>query len=166
MSSSANYYAGGTNTLLHRQFSQALFTKVEHSDGSDEGLGSRLWLIATKTCLWGWPRQTLLGHVHVHDHRRGTFLLYWNDERIVVYLKRVGSFLSISYKVTHFYSSQPTSTIVSRLLVNPTTHDWTCPWPSKICPSCEWPICCKNHKSVRWIFMGVKKKKTSRKKST
>ena len=25
-----------------RQFSQALFTKVEHSDRSDEGLGSRL----------------------------------------------------------------------------------------------------------------------------
>ena len=29
--------------------------------------------------------------------------------------------------------------------MNPTTHDWlrlswTCPWPSKICPSCEWPI--------------------------
>ena len=31
-----------TLTRLHRQFSQALFTKVEHSDRSDEGLGSRL----------------------------------------------------------------------------------------------------------------------------
>ena len=88
---------------------------------------------------------TRLGHVHVHGYRRGTFLLYWNDERILVFLKRVGSFLSISYKVTHFYASQPTSTIVRRLRVNPTTHDWlrlswTCPCPSKICPSCEWPI--------------------------
>ena len=68
-----------------------------------------------------------------------------NDERIVVLLKRVGSFLSISYKVTHFYASQPTSTLVRRLRVNPTTHDWlrlswTCSWPSKICPSCESPI--------------------------
>ena len=41
--------------------------------------------------------------------------------------------------------SQPTSTNVRRLRVSPTTHDWqrlswTCPWPSKICPSCEWPI--------------------------
>ena len=47
--------------------------------------------------------------------------------------------------MTHFYASQPTSTIVRRLRVNPTTHDWlrlswTCPWPSKICPSCESPI--------------------------
>ena len=62
-----------------------------------------------------------------------------------VLLKRVGSFLSISYKETHFNASQPTSTIVRRLRVNPTTHDWlrlswTCPWPSKICPSCESPI--------------------------
>ena len=92
------------------------------------------------------PTDTIaLGHVHVHDYRRGTFLLYWNDERIVVFLKRVGSFLSMSYKVTHFYASQPTSTIVRRLRVNPTTHDWlrlsgTCPWPLKICPSCEWPV--------------------------
>ena len=31
-----------TLTRLHRQFSQALFTKVEHSDRSNEGLGSRL----------------------------------------------------------------------------------------------------------------------------
>ena len=103
------------------------------------------WSIAAKTCLWGRPRQTRLGHVHVHGYRRGTFLLYWNDERIVVLLKRVGFFLSISYKVTHFYASQPTSTIVRLLRVNPTTHDWlrlswTCPWPSKICPSCESPI--------------------------
>ena len=103
------------------------------------------WSIAAKTCLWGRPRQTRLGHVHVHGYRRGTFLLYWNDERIVVLLKRVGSFLSISYKVTHFYASQPTSTIVRHLRVNATTHDWlrlswTCPWPSKICPSCESPI--------------------------
>ena len=29
-----------------------------------------------KTCLWGRPRQTRLGHVHVHGCRRGTFLLY------------------------------------------------------------------------------------------
>ena len=36
--------------------------------------------------------KTRLGHVHVHDYRRGTFLLYWNDERIVVFLKHVGSF--------------------------------------------------------------------------
>ena len=42
--------------------------------------------------------QTRLGHVHVHDYRRGTFLLYLNDKRIVVFLKRVGSFLSILYK--------------------------------------------------------------------
>ena len=46
--------------------------------------------------------------------------------------------------MTNFYASQPTSTIVRRLRVNPTIHDWlrswTCPWPSKICPSCEWPI--------------------------
>ena len=47
--------------------------------------------------------------------------------------------------MTHFYASQPTSTIVRRLRVNPTTHDWlrlswTCPWPSKIFPSCESPI--------------------------
>ena len=99
----------------------------------------------TKTCPWGRPRQTRLGHVHVHDYRQGTFLLYWNDERIVVFLKRIGSFLSISYKVTHFCASQPTSTIVRRLHVNPTARDWlrlswTCPWLSKICPSCEWPI--------------------------
>ena len=25
---------------------------------------------------WGRPRQTRLGHVHVHDYRRGTFILY------------------------------------------------------------------------------------------
>ena len=92
------------------------------------------------------PDRQRLGHVHVHGYRRGTFLLYWNDERIVVLLKRVGSFLSISYKVTHFYASQPTSTIVRPLGVNPTTHDWllrwswTCPRPSKIYPSCESPI--------------------------
>ena len=106
---------------------------------------SSTWLIAAKTCLWGWPWQTRLGHVHVHDNLRRTFLLYWNDERNVVFLKRVGSFLSISYKVTQFYASQLTSTIVRRLRVNPITHNWlrlswTCPWPSKICLSCEWPI--------------------------
>ena len=106
------------------------------------------WNVANRdqTCLWGRPRQTRLGHVHVHDYRRGTFVLCWNDERIVVYLKRVGSSLSISYKVTHFYASQPTDEHNrDAFACNPTTHDWLrlswmCPWPSKICPSCEWPI--------------------------
>ena len=47
--------------------------------------------------------------------------------------------------MTHVYASRPTRTIVRRLRVNPTTHDWlrlswTCPWPSKICLLCEWPI--------------------------
>ena len=51
-------------------------------------------------------------------------MLCLNGERIVVFLKRVGSFLSITYKVTHFYASQPTSTIIKRLRVIPTSHDW------------------------------------------
>ena len=83
-----------------------------------------LTLIAAKTCPWGRPRQTRLGHVYVHDYRRGTFLLYWNDERIVAFLLRVESFLSVSFKVTHFYARRPTSTIVRCLGVNWPTHDW------------------------------------------
>ena len=115
-------------------------------------------------CLWGGPRQTRLGHIHVHDNRRGTFLLYWNDKRIVVFLKRVGSLLSISYKVTHFYASQPTSTIVRRLRVNPTTHDWlrlswTCPWPSKIC-LCEWPISLP-HTGTLYSYMSIRGRPTT-----
>ena len=117
-----------------------------------------IWLMRLSH-IFGWciaiPRHSdwaRLGHVHVHDYRGGTSLLYWNDERIVVFLKRVGSFLSISYKVTHFYASQQTSTIVMRLRVNPTSHDWLrlswmCPWPSKICPSCEWPRRCVCHEA-------------------
>ena len=40
------------------------------------------------------------------------------------YLKLVGYFLSISYKVTLFYAGQSTSTIVRCLRVNWPTHDW------------------------------------------
>ena len=42
-----------------RQFSQALFTKVEHSDRSDEGLGSRL---GTTLTFYVGVQQTRLDH--------------------------------------------------------------------------------------------------------
>ena len=60
-----------------------------------------------QTCLWGRPRQTRLGHVHVHGYRRGTFLLYWNDERIVVLLKRVGIF-SFDFVQSDSFLCRPT----------------------------------------------------------
>ena len=75
------------------------------------------------TCLWGRPRETRLGHVHIHDYRRGTFVLCRNDERIVAFLKRVRSFLLISYWVTDFFASQPTSPTMSPFRVNRPTHN-------------------------------------------
>ena len=48
-------------------------------------------------------------------------VLKWRKNRSIFKPRRprVGSFLSISYKVTHFYASQPRSTIVRRLVRRP-----------------------------------------------
>ena len=53
-------------------------------------------------CLVDPDRQDELGHFHVHDYRRGSFLLYWNERKVEVFLKGVRSLLSISYKETLF----------------------------------------------------------------
>ena len=68
-------------------------------------------------------------------------VLKWRKNRSIFKARRVFSF-DILHWVTHFFASQPTSTIVRRLRMNPTTHDYRgrALGPSKICPSCEWPI--------------------------
>ena len=69
-------------------------------------------------------------------------VLKWRKNRRIFKARRVFSFHFVQ---SDLYASQQTTTIVRRLRVNPTTHDWlrlswTCPWWSKICRSCDWPI--------------------------
>ena len=87
-------------------------------------------------------------------------VLKWRKNRIIFKPRRVFSFDFVqSDSFLYFYASQPTSTIVRRLRVNPTTHDWlrlswTCPWPSKICPSCESPIRLFPRKRLTIVLVG------------